>query len=546
MGNWREHAALAGSIREGVRSMAGSVGPLVLAAVGIARRYEAHVTPADRKRRGQFFTPPAIAAFMAAQFPEVPSTARILDPGAGVGILTAAVCDRVLAQSGPRRVHATLYENDAAVLPYLTETMEECERHLTAHGHDFTFTICGESFILHNENAVRPQQSLFTSAQDRRFDLVIMNPPYFKLNRGDPQVAVMEPIVHGQPNVYALFMAMGAALLDEGGQMVAITPRSYCSGPYFRSFRQWFFARMQPRSIHVFGSRTEAFQEDDVLQENIILTCERTAAYPKTVRVTRSEGRAVAGGVDASEIPYSQVIDNRHQQAIIRIPEHGADSDIVRHVEGWSGTFSGLGFSISTGPVVSFRARHALRDVSGPSQAVAPLLWLHNVRPFSVTWPLAARGKAQGIEVSDRTANILLPAKNYILLRRFSAKEERRRMTAGLLFASSVPHDRLGIENHLNYVYRKGGELSEDEMFGLTGLFNSALIDRYFRSISGNTQVNATEIRTMPMPPLDRIVAIGRSLKAQSTFQPLEVERIVLDELGINGPLASSLIDACR
>jgi adenine-specific DNA-methyltransferase len=521
-------------------------GPLVLAAADIGRRYEGHVMTTERKRRGQIFTPPAIAAFMAAQFRALPSTATILDPGAGVGILTAAVCDRVLVEGGRRRLHATLYEDHGAVIPFLTETMEMCRRLVTAHGHDFTYAIREADFILDNEDAVRPQRSLFGGTEDFRFDHVIMNPPYFKLNRDDPRVAVMEPVVHGQPNVYALFMAMGAALLDDGGQLVAITPRSYCSGPYFRRFRHWFFGRVQPRSIHVFGSRTEAFQEDDVLQENVILSCERTATIPRTVRVTRSEGRDIADCLDVTDLPYSEVVDNKNLQTVIRIPEHRTDAEIAAHVEHWPETFSRLGLSISTGPVVGFRARYALRDVTSSSQAVAPLLWLHNVRSFAVRWPVVARGKAQGIEVSERTANILVPAKNYVLIRRFSAKEERRRMTAGVLLASSVPHGRLGIENHLNYVYRKGGELAEDEAFGLTGLFNSALIDRYFRTISGNTQVNATEIRTMPLPPLDRIVAIGRSLRAEAVPKPAEVEKIVLDELGINGSLAESLLDACR
>ena len=76
-------------------------------------------------------------------------------------------------------------------------------------------------------------------------------------------------VVHGQPNIYALFMAATAALLRKGGEFLFITPRSFASGPYFRLFREKFFANIRPVGVHVFGSRREAFGRDEVLQESI-------------------------------------------------------------------------------------------------------------------------------------------------------------------------------------------------------------------------------------------------------------------------------------
>ena len=58
-------------------------------------------------------------------------------------------------------------------------------------------------------------------------------------------------IVHGQPNVYALFMAAAVELLKHGGELIAITPRSFCNGLYFREFRRWLLARMSLRHIHL-------------------------------------------------------------------------------------------------------------------------------------------------------------------------------------------------------------------------------------------------------------------------------------------------------
>jgi adenine-specific DNA-methyltransferase len=44
-----------------------------------------------------------------------------------------------------------------------------------------------------------PEQS-----EKNSFDLVIANPPYFKIPKSDPRAQAAAAIVHGQPNIYAL------------------------------------------------------------------------------------------------------------------------------------------------------------------------------------------------------------------------------------------------------------------------------------------------------------------------------------------------------
>jgi len=139
---------------------------------------------------------------------------------------------------------------------------------------------------------------------------------------------------------------------------------------------------------------------------------------------------------------------------------------------------------------------------------------------------------------------LLLPSQNYVLLRRFSAKEEKRRLTASCLIGTAQPGPYVALENHLNYVYHAKRALSLDETYGLAALFNSALLDRYFRTISGNTQVNATELRTMPLPTLKTVAAIGRKIQALPAFESKAIEKIVLDSVGINGSLGQHLMEA--
>jgi adenine-specific DNA-methyltransferase len=203
--------------------------------------------------------------------------------------------------------------------------------------------------------------------------------------------------------------------------------------------------------------------------------------------------------------------------------------------------FHELGFEISTGPVVTFRSTEFLRTER--AKDTAPLLWMHNVRPFVTRFPPNI-GKPMHITVSLASKKLLVPARTYVLLKRFTAKEEKRRLVAGILNSSDSYCEWVGLENHLNFVYRKDPQLASTEAFGLAAFFNSALVDRYFRTISGNTQVNATEIRTMPVPDLATLVKIGHSVEQQTSRDYAQIERIVGETLRLPGPLIEQLCEA--
>jgi len=172
----------------------------------------------------------------------------------------------------------------------------------------------------------------------------------------------------------------------------------------------------------------------------------------------------------------------------------------------------------------------------------------HNIKPYRTQWPV--QRKHHPVYIIDceaaRKRKLLIPVKNYVILKRFSAKEERRRLTAGCLLRAEQETERIGLENHLNYVYHADRELSEDETFGVAALFNSVLLDRYFRILSGNTQVNATEIRNLHFPSLATLAAIGRDVRALPDRNGAVVERIVVAHLSrrrcgiLSGPHRSS------
>lgn len=524
------------------------IGDLLTHSAELQRAYEQQSSAEARKRRGQFFTPPTVARFMASLFGKFPQRVRLLDPGAGIGILSAAVCDRILGLRAPRQVDIHLFESEPSVIDLLDENMRRCRDVLAHAGHTLAYTIHEADFIL--SNAPRfAQRSLFDAGTDLDpFDAVIMNPPYFKIAKDSEHARAMDHIVHGQPNIYALFMALGAEMLRPQGELVSITPRSFTNGLYFRSFRRWLFQRMSLLHIHLFESRAATFRNAQVLQESVITVTQRSANPPATVSISTSVGADLAERPDHRKMPTEKVFDDTAGDMIVRIPEHPRDAQAMEVVEAWPKRLTDLGLRVSTGPVVLFRAQEFLVRLR-EERGVVPLLLPHNVSRFATVWPVEKRDKPTAFRLSPASLRrrLLVPTCNYVLLRRFSAKEEQRRLTASCLLAADFDqYTYIAIENHLNYVYHADRPLTDDEIYGLAALFNSALLDRCFRSLSGNTQVNATDLRTMKLPDLTTTARIGARIRKRTVADPATVEETVLDQLEVRGNLRDYLLGLAR
>src|SRR5260370_15816363 len=113
-----------------------------------------------------------------------------------------------------------------------------------------------------------------------------MNPPYRKINIDSAERVALREIGVETSNLYAGFLYVALRLLAPGGELVAITPRSFCNGMYFKPFRRIFLDALELRRIHVFDSRQVAFKEDEVLQENVIFHGVKGAEKPKTVTIS--------------------------------------------------------------------------------------------------------------------------------------------------------------------------------------------------------------------------------------------------------------------
>ncbi|MDQ6643172.1 MAG: N-6 DNA methylase, partial [Chloroflexota bacterium] len=237
----------------------------------IGQWYGNHSNEARRHDAGQFFTPPIVARYMTNVAGRFHDNARILDPGAGVGILACAVCESVKVQK-LTALSIVAYESDPILYTLCSFTLNYARNFLQEHGIALSIELYQQDFVEAMAEQIT-QTSLWSNGLRPRqpFDLAILNPPYFKVNQKDTRARLIKDIAHGRTNMYTIFMSLAASSLRVGGRFVSITPRSFASGAYFRHFRQQFFSAITPELVHLFDSRQSAFEDAGVLQENIIL-----------------------------------------------------------------------------------------------------------------------------------------------------------------------------------------------------------------------------------------------------------------------------------
>jgi len=231
------------------------------------------------------------------------------------------------------------------------------------------------------------------------------------------------------------------------------------------------------------------------------------------------------GSVKTRTLPLKRVIDIRSLNKVLFLPTSIEDDRILEIVDSWSGSLHKYEMEISTGKVVPFRATEFLSENGDIRNGEAPLIWMNSIRNSSVVWPYKKRSKPQYIRISEETRPLLNRNGNYVLLRRFSAKEEARRLNSSPYLREQLPCEFVAFENHVNYVHRPHGKMLSNETIGVSAILNSVFLDTYFRVSNGNTQVSATEIRDMPLPELNQIKKIGELLEAGN---PMNIDEYLI------------------
>ncbi|MFI6862352.1 Eco57I restriction-modification methylase domain-containing protein [Streptomyces sp. NPDC050421] len=469
-----------------------------------ARRQEssAALDPKQRAKLGQYFTPAPAADFIASltRLDEA-GPIRILDAGAGAGSLTASLVMRILRERPESTINVTACEIDPQLHEILATTLEDCTSTARAAGGLVETTLVRDDFITWATQA----EGLFGEERGP-FDLVIMNPPYKKLAASSSERKAVASTCTETSNLYSAFMALGVHLLVRGGQLVAITPRSFANGPYFRPFRRYFLDRMHIDRVHVFDARNKVFADTDVLQENVILSATRTDS-PDRGLVTVSTSQSYSSDIRSRVVQYEEMVHPADPEHFIHISADEEDTQLATAHANLPATLPETGCQISTGRVVDFRSKEHLRP--GQTDGAVPLIYPLHMRDGGINWPVPDAKKNNSIMLNIDTEKMTFPSGYYVVVKRLSSKEEKRRVVAAVFDPMEIPFKRIGFENHVNVFHHAGEGLPKDVARGLCLWMNSTLLDRFIRRFSGHTQVNATDLRNLRYPSKDQLKAMG-------------------------------------
>lgn len=450
----------------------------------------------QRKEYGQFFTVPSTADFMAslASIDYNKHKLTLLDTGAGSGILSAAIVAHLRENGYRGEIELTCYETDSNVLPLLEKNLG-----LIDETYHVTYTIRTDNYIL--------SQEFGSSETANLYDLIIGNPPYKKIAKNAGEALAIPEVCYGAPNLYFLFWAMAIHNLKQECEMIYIIPRSWTSGAYFAKFREYLFSNCIISHLHLFASRDKVFNSESVLQETIIVKVKKTIEHFDSVRIT-SSSTSDFSDVRRFEAPYNVVVSNRQYVFLVT---NEKEANILKRLSHLNRTLLSNALPMKTGIIVDFRTKDVLRDE--PSEETFPLLYSQHIRNGRVVWPV---GKEDEYICTDR-AGFLQENTNYLLVKRFTAKEEKRRLQCGIYLRSDHPeYAHISTQNKVNFIKCETPEIA----YGLFVLMNSTIYDTYYRILNGSTQVNSTEINNMPVPDVNTIAAMGRQLMGQELTEP--------------------------
>lgn len=438
---------------------------------------------------GQFMTPPKIASFMAELLAfENVQKIHILDSGAGQGALTCAALEALNRKKyNNRSVAVTAFEIDPKMLKLLGNALARHDNvKVSVHSGDYI-------------------KLAATQCPNQRFTHAILNPPYKKISSQSEHRKVLRSVGIETTNLYSAFVALALRDLQDKGELVAIIPRSFCNGPYFKPFRELLLDQAAIKQLHLFKSRSEAFKEDRVLQENIIIFLQKGAPQGEVVISTSNDG--TFSDFVETNYPFENIVHPADLDKFINIPTDSEASSRIKTVA-TPATLDEVGVSLSTGPVVGFRLKEHLREKWDKESA--PLIYPSHLKNHRAQWPLSDGKKPNAIHQNDQTNKWLYPNGYYCVVKRFSSKEERHRIVASVVSPDSFPNCKhIGLDNKLNVFHNKKAGLSREIAYGLCAFLNTDMVDDAFRLFSGHTQVNATDLRRMVYPTSEVLEKLG-------------------------------------
>ena len=466
----------------------------------------------ENVRIGRFFTKKGTAALMAAMArPASKETVTVLDPGAGTGILSAALLERLCLGGGVKTVFLTCYENDEMMLPMLENNLTRLRRRCR---HDYgvilKFTVLRENFVTAVAAAEAPAL----------YDYVIMNPTDELYPKDSAEVSAVGALAAGATDLAFLFTAMAARSIADGGEMVALLPTAFATGVYLERIRLDLLSRARLTRFHLFAIKSKRDGAPDGIRPHMVLRFERTP-MPENATVSISSSYSEGDGGDIVSLPpfpYDRIVNEKNGTLLLVKSEE--EAAVLAQVEGFPETFTSLGLKMRTGLTLESRYPDAIRDAA--VDGAIPLIHPKSIDTGFVHLPTEKY-------IIPVIPSLAQKNKNMLFIKRVPAKSEKRHLLCGVYLAAQLPRcPMISTHNKLNYVdFTDGREMDAAFLYGLYGVLSSDLYEKYCLILSKSPQINATEYANLPLPDAKTLREIGQKLLVSRQFTPRACSAVV-------------------
>jgi len=374
-----------------------------------------------RKRLGQYFTPKHLRDRLLAFIPNDIENLDILDPACGTGEFL------VSSREYFRNPNLFGWEIDSNLVKIAK-------------------TICPNSEVLEVDS--------LNFEPNRKFDVIIGNPPYFQFQLGKNQKEKFEEVIGGRVNIFSLFIYRAITLLKDGGYLAFVVPPSMNNGAYFSKLREFIV-------------RNANIEKIDVVKGNDFFDQAQQTVMLLVLKKGRNEGDYL---FERNGISIFTEDRNR----------------LVKLLSGRKSLFD-LGFKVKTGSIVWNQNKSKLTryEIDG----AIPLIWSHNISETGLKFPIDHPKKPQYI-VSDKYE--IGPA---IVVNRIVGSVKNARLRSAI-----IPEGmKFLAENHANVITQNNNlfQTSSISLEKLNEQLNSIQNLEILHYLTGNTQISKNELEKL-------------------------------------------------
>lgn len=448
------------------------------------------------KKNSQFFTPYETACKMVStiNFNNFKNSDRIhiLEPSAGCGILLATLLTSIFKKlPNIKLIYIDAYETDEDVANILKKNLSILKKNINSL--TIKSKVMNKNFIMANKNK-------WTKNNSDKYDIIISNPPYKKINQSSPEAIIMTDLIFGQPNIYTLFIAMSLKLLKPNGVYTVLSPRNYLTGEYSTLLRKFIFTKYSLVNMHSF-KRGVLFPT--VNQEVIISTYCNSKI--DTVDISFN-------GHPNFLAKLKDIILNEDSLSIC-IPKTIDDIKTLENHSSLECHLSDLGFNLNVGPIVQFRNTEYLsQDMYSNDTApllIAPDIQQNNTIIYKERENLR-KTHNKSVLLDNRH---LVKNHNYLLLRKVSTKNDHTLIVCAVSHKDYFQSEYLGLDNNLLYFSRLDNtSLSLEECYGLYCFINSSQFLSFYSIINGTHTINVTDFDKIRFPNHTTLILLGQSI----------------------------------